>query len=304
MRVLQEMEDTAELEIRFVAMLSARDETLCREWIASGPDRDTDSMFRTFTVKAFQDGALGSRGARLLDDYSDRPGERGTSGGEYGFDESLVEEMMTAGFQAAIHAIGDGGNRQTLDYIEGVLERHPGARGLRHRIEHAQVVHPDDFGRFAELGIIASMQPQHSIEDKTWAEERVGPERIRGAYAWRTLRMTGTQLLFNSDLPGSDHSIWYGLHSAMTRKDPGQQPPGGWYPEQVMTPEEAVRGFTRWAAISAFVEDRTGILRPGYWADITVVDTDPLQVGGEAPERLLDGEVLMTIVGGRIVFER
>ena len=124
-------------------------------------------------------------GARLLDDYADRPGHRGVSGTQYGFDQALVADMMKAGFQIAIHAIGDAGDRETLDFIESVLRAQPESRALRHRIEHAQVLHPDDVPRFAKLGVIASMEPPHCVEDKAWAEARLGPQRVKGAYAWR-----------------------------------------------------------------------------------------------------------------------
>ncbi|PYQ39024.1 MAG: amidohydrolase, partial [Acidobacteria bacterium] len=267
-----------------------------------GPDRDQGRMLTTRAVKAFYDGALGSRGARLLDDYADRPGHRGVSGTQYGFDLSLVADMMKAGFQVAIHAIGDAGNRETLDFIESVLRAAPEARALRHRIEHAQVLHPDDVPRFARLGVIASMEPPHCVEDKAWAEARLGPQRVTGAYAWRTLRLAGSRLAFNSDLTGSDHDIFYGLHSAITRRDKQLQPPGGWYPEQRMTPEEAVRGYTTWNAYAASWEKESGVLAPGRWADITVMDIDPLVVGATDPDTLLRGSIRATIVAGQVAY--
>jgi hypothetical protein len=225
------------------------------------------------------------------------------SGGQYGFDQKLVAEMMKAGFQVGIHAIGDAGNRETLDFIESVLAQKPEGRALRHRIEHAQVVHPDDNPRFARLGVIASMEPPHAVEDKTWAEERLGPERIKGAYAWRSLRKAGARLAFNSDLTGSDHNIFYGLHAAMTRRDKKQEPVSGWYKEQSLTPEEAVRGYTTWNAYAASWEKESGVLAPGRWADVTVMDTDPLVVGATDPGKLLQGRIVATIVGGKLVYE-
>jgi predicted amidohydrolase YtcJ len=274
-----------------------------RDWLERGPDVGA-GMFTTRSVKAYYDGALGSRGARLLEDYSDMPGHRGVSGDEYGFNEEIVADMMKAGFQVGIHAIGDAGNRETLDFIESVYQAEPDARDYRHRIEHAQVVHPDDFERFADLNLIASMEPPHAVEDKTWAEDRLGPERVKGAYAWRTLRLLGVPLTFNSDLPGSDHDIFYGLHAAVTRRDKGLEPVGGWYPEQRLTAEEAVRGYTVWAARSAFLEQVTGTLELGRWADITVMDVDPLAVGSVAPAELLDGSIVLTVVGGRVVYRK
>ncbi|MBT8084094.1 MAG: amidohydrolase [Woeseia sp.] len=303
MAVLQQLEDEGRLPVRVYAMLSLRDEPLMREWIEKGPDKDNDSMLVTRTVKAFYDGALGSRGARMLYDYSDMPGHRGISGDGYGFNEALMAEAMAKGFQVAIHAIGDAGNREAMDILERIMNEHPASRDLRHRIEHAQVIHPDDIPRLGKLGFIASMEPPHAMEDKTWAEERVGPERILGAYAWRTLREAGARLTFNADNPGSDHSIFYGLHSAITRQDKDSQPEGGWYPEQRMTAEEAVRGYTDWSAYASFREDETGIIEDGRWADLTVLDIDPFLLAEERPADLLKGRVLMTIVGGEVVFD-
>jgi predicted amidohydrolase YtcJ len=224
------------------------------------------------------------------------------SGGEYGFDESLVADMIRAGFQVEIHAIGDAGNRETLDFFERMAAEFPSSKELRHKVVHAQVLHPDDVGRFAELNLIASMEPAHAVEDMPWAEERVGPERIRFAYAWRTLREAGARLIFNSDLAGTDHNIFYGLHAAITRRNKDLEPEGGWYPAQRMTPEEAVRGYTVWGAYAAFLEEHTGTLAPGRWADITVIDLDPLVIGAEQPGRLLEGSILLTIVNGTIVY--
>jgi predicted amidohydrolase YtcJ len=299
----ERLEAEDRLPLRVYSMLAARDPDLCEEWLEKGPDTDTKSMLRTLSVKAFYDAALGSRGARMIEDYSDMPGHRGVSGADYGFDQGLVARMIAAGFQSEIHAIGDAGNRETLDFLETVLTENPEARALRHKIVHAQVVHPDDFQRFADLEIAASMQPPHVAEDMDWAEDRVGPARIRGAYAWRTMRRTGVRLLLNSDLPGSDWDIFYGLHAAVTRRDKELQPSGGWYPEQALTPEEAIRGYTTWGAWAEFLEDVTGVIREGMRGDLTVMSVDPFQMGTTDPGRLLDGRILATVVAGGIVYE-
>ncbi|MEL7451452.1 MAG: amidohydrolase family protein, partial [Pseudomonadota bacterium] len=304
MAVLQQLEDSGELPIRVYAMLSLRDEPLIEQWISRGPDVDTDSMLVTRSVKAYYDGALGSRGARLLEDYADLPGHRGISGDSYGFNQALNTRVMKAGFQVAIHAIGDAGNREALDIIENVYRSEPATANNRHRIEHAQVLHPDDMPRLARLGVIASMEPPHAMEDKTWAEDRLGPNRIRGAYAWRSLREAGARLTFNADNPGSDHSIFYGLHSAIARKDKQGQPPGGWYPEEAMTPEEAIRGYTTWSAYASFSETDTGVIATGKRTDLTVMDIDPFVLGETDPAALLDGSILMTLVDGKIIYER
>jgi predicted amidohydrolase YtcJ len=304
MSILEQLEEEDRLPIRVYAMLSLRDADLIRRWIEKGPDTDNDSMLVTRAVKAYYDGALGSRGARLLYDYEDQPGHRGISGDGYGFDQALNAEAMKAGFQIAIHAIGDAGNREALDILEGVFREDPSTGNNRHRIEHAQVMHPDDIPRLGQLGIIASMEPPHAMEDKAWAESRLGPERILGAYAWRSLRESGADITFNADNPGSDHSIFYGLHSAITRQDKNMQPEGGWYPEQRLSSDESVRAYTIWSAYASFREDDTGIIDVGRWADLTVMDIDPFVLADESPSDILKGRILMTIVNGNVVYER
>lgn len=304
LRAFQALAERQELPLRVYAMLSARDAELAKQWVARGPLVDPHGWLDVRSVKAYYDGALGSRGARLLDDYSDKPGHRGVSGDGYGFDAAVVTDLINAGFQVGIHAIGDAGNRETLDYLERVAAAYPASKALRHRIEHAQILHADDVSRFGQLGVIASMEPPHAVEDKTWAEERLGAERIKGAYAWRSLRQAGATLTFNSDLPGSDHSIFYGLHAAITRRDKNLHPLDGWYPQQALTIEEALRAYTGWAAYAAFRESDTGVLAAGRWADITVLDIDPLQLAAASPQQLLNGEVVMTIVNGNLIYQR
>jgi predicted amidohydrolase YtcJ len=252
-------------------------------------------MLRIVGVKAFYDGALGSRGALLLAPYNDRPAERGRGGAEYGFDATLMTGAMARGFEIMIHAIGDAGNRQTLDFFESAFAMLPNARNRDHRIEHAQILAPADIERFAQLGVIASMQPGHAVEDMAWAEQRVGAERIKGGYAWRTLRKSGARLMFNSDMPGSSYDIFYMLHSAITRTDPKGMPAGGWFPNERMTPEEAVRGFTTSTGRDA------NVIAVGRRADLTLLDRDPFVTGTNEPARLIGGKAVATIVGGRIV---
>jgi len=299
---LQRLNSGNKLPLRVYVMMAERDPALLRRWLALGPDTANTAMLRVRGVKAFDDGALGSRGARLLADYADRPGQRGVVGANAGFNQPLVDSMMRAGFQVAVHAIGDQGNRETLDFFERVFTATPNARTGRHRIEHAQVLSAQDIPRFAKLGVIASMQPSHAVEDMAWAEQRLGPERVRGAYAWRTLRIAGARLVFSSDLPGPDNDIFYGLHSAVTRRDRSGQPPGGWYPNERMTPEEAVRGFTTWAAYASFVENDVGMISVGRRADLTLLSIDPFAVGTRSPDSLLTGRVRGTLVAGRMIY--
>ena len=288
------------LPIRVYAMLDGRDSSLVREWIRRGPRLGSDTSNLTVrAVKAYYDGALGSRGARMLADYSDRPGHRGVSGSNYGFDHRIAAAAMAAGFQIGIHAIGDEGNRASLDFIDSVMTAAPTARGLRHRIEHAQIVSSEDMPRFSRLGVIASMEPPHAVEDMPWAEERVGPVRIRGAYAWRTLRRQGAALVFSSDLPGSDWNLFYGWHSAIWRQDKSGQPAAGWYPDQRMRAEEAVRGYSTWAAHAAFDEGSAGSIAVGKRADFTAVSVDPFREATGAA--LLGGAVRLTVVRGVII---
>lgn len=302
MASLERLAAADSLPLRVYAMLSGRDSALVRQWITRGTFTSPNGMLVVRSVKAYFDGALGSRGAQLLADYSDMPGHRGVSGGAYGFDRTVVGDAMAAGFQVGIHAIGDAGNRATLDFIDSVTAAAPKARGLRHRIEHAQVVSPPDIPRFAASGIIASMQPPHAVEDKGWAEQRLGSERIKGAYAWRTLRRAGAAIAFSSDLPGSGWSPFYGLHSAIARMDTLGTPPGGWYPGERLTAEEAVRGYTSWAAFAGFDEQDAGTIAVGKRADFTVISVDPFRMA--APAELLAGAVQLTVSRGRVTYRR
>jgi predicted amidohydrolase YtcJ len=301
---LERLAASDRLPIRVWAMLSARDTALVARWIERGPDTTSGSMLTVRSVKAFYDGALGSRGALLIDDYVDQPGHRGRGGADYGFNDSLVTAAIGRGFQATIHAIGDAANRQTLDFYERGFAAHPDARAGRQRIEHAQVVAPSDMARFAELRVIASVQPGHAVEDMVWATDRIGPQRIRGAYAWRSLRAAGAPMLLSSDMPGSDLDFFYMLHAGVTRRDRKEKPAGGWFPEERLTPEEAVRGYTRWPAFASFTERDAGQLALSRRADVTIVDRDPFVVGTKEPDKLLGGSAVTTIVRGRIVYER
>lgn len=302
MAAFEHLAATQRLPVRVYAMLSGADHPLLERWRGKGRETPAEQqMLTTLGVKVFFDGALGSRGARLIAPYADRPGERGVATPEAGFDPTLTAAMMKAGFQVDIHAIGDAANREALDFIEAVMKDAPSAARARHRIEHAQVLDARDVPRFASAGVIASMQPSHAVEDMAWAEDRLGADRVRLAYAWRTLRRSGAHLVFSSDLPGTDHDVFYGLHSAITRQDRAGKPEGGWHAEQRMTAEEALRGYTTWAAYAEFAEDQTGALAAGRWADLTAMDIDPLDAGETEPARLLAGKITMTMVAGRIV---
>ncbi len=304
MEAFMELDEEGKLPLRVYAMIRATDEPMMKRWQTAGPYQSESNKLFVKSVKAFYDGALGSRGAKLIEDYSDRPGHRGVSGEDYGFNQDLVQNLIDAGFQVGIHAIGDAGNRETIEFLEKAAADNPQSLELRHRIEHAQVIHANDFERIGQLQLIASMQPPHAAEDKTWAEDRLGPDRILGAYAWRTLLQTGTGLVFGSDLTGSDHDIFYGLHSAISRRSKDLMPAEGWHMQEAVTEEEALRAYSSWAAYASFLEEETGKLQVGKWADITVLSIDPLESGRTNPGELLNGEVVMTIVGGEVVFEK
>jgi predicted amidohydrolase YtcJ len=300
---LEELNAKGQFAIPVYTMLAARDPAVMSAWASRKPLTGSSNLVIR-SVKAFYDGAMGSRGAFFFEDYSDRPGHRGSGGKDYGFDRDRMAAMMRTGFQVVIHAIGDRANREALDFLQEVMAASPDAKQSRPRIEHAQVVSPADVPRFAALGVIASMQPSHAVEDMPWAEARIGPERIKGAYAWRSLRRAGARMTFNSDLPATDYNIFYGLHSAVTRTDKEHQPSGGWRPEEALTIEEALRGWTSWAAYAEFREHDTGTLVGSRRADITVVDIDPMQMAEKEPHKLLGGKIVMTIAAGKIVFQK
>ncbi|MFG1794026.1 amidohydrolase [Nocardia sp. NPDC049149] len=259
-------------------------------------DSIADDMLRVRTVKLFADGALGSYGAALLEPYTDRPESRGLPQLQPAELTAQVRQVVSAGYQTAIHAIGDYGNRMALDAYTTVLASARGPR-LRHRIEHAQVLAPADLPRLAQLGLIASMQPSHATDDMNMAETRIGPTRLAGAYAWRSLLDHGTILAAGSDFPVSSYRPFDGIHAAVTRTDRDGQPIGGWHREQALTMVEALRAYTLYAAYASHQERNLGSIEPGKHADLVLVDQDPF-----SPQTALwRTEVLQTWVGGKCV---
>ena len=297
MQAYRNLADRGEMPLRIHAMADGDSEALawlCRE----GAYRHAGGRLQMRAVKLYVDGALGSRGAALLEDYSDDPGNRGLvlmSPDQLG---EAVAKARDCGIQVATHAIGDRGNRLVLDAYEAALAGHP---GLRWRIEHAQVLAPEDLPRLAGLGVIASMQPTHATSDMPWARERLGPDRIHGAYAWRSLRDSGARLALGSDFPVESVDPRLGLYAAATRTDAAGEPIGGWLPGEVLTPFEALRGFTRDAAWAGFAEAETGTLAEGLRADFVVVAEDPLAIPATG---LDDLTVLSTWVDGRAAYTR
>ncbi|MBL0914852.1 MAG: amidohydrolase family protein [Sphingopyxis sp.] len=252
-----------------------------------------DDRLRMVGVKLYLDGALGSRGAWLKQPYSDAPGQKGLP---LLTPAQLRNKMVRASmdkFQVAIHAIGDAANAEALAAIDDLSRDLPGER--RWRIEHAQIVDPLDIPKFAQLKVIASMQPVHQTSDRLMAEARLGPDRLKGAYAWRSLENAGVRLAFGSDVPVESANPFPGIAAAISRTDSAGQPVGGWHPEETVTRETALDGFTRNAAFAAFAEDRLGTLMPGMRADFLLIDSDPLLA---SPDEIRKMVPLETWIGG------
>lgn len=282
-----------------------------------------DNRLSVRALKLYVDGALGSRGAAMLEPYSDDPGNRGLTVTDEKSLRQSVEEALSHGFQVCTHAIGDRGNNIILGVYEAALKQHPDA-DLRLRVEHAQVLALDDIPRFKRLGVLPCMQPTHCTSDMYWAEARVGASRIRGAYAWRSLLETGVIIPGGSDFPVESPNPLLGIYAAVTRQDRFGRPKnvedvragfqlsaegirdpqafeGGWYASQKMTRIEAVRAFTSWAAFAGFQERLLGSLEKGKLADFVILSKDIVKV---APEEILTSVVEKTYVGGREVYAR
>jgi predicted amidohydrolase YtcJ len=290
--------DQDELSVRVYAMIYDVDQDFAA-LSAHGPligyaaDRLT-----VRSVKLFADGALGSRGAALLAPYSDQPDQRGLLFMSDAEMEHKIQTALAAGYQVNVHAIGDAANRQVLDGFEAAY-RAVGGRELRNRIEHAQVVALSDIPRFKQLNLVASMQPTHATSDMNMAQDRIGPERLKGAYAWRSFLQQGTRIAGGSDFPVESDNPFFGLHAAVTRTDHDGRPRGGWHPEQAMTLLEAFRAFTLDAAYAQHQEQQIGSLEPGKWADFILVDRDLFRM---PPADIWKIKVEQTWVAGRRVF--
>ncbi len=250
-------------------------------------------------IKLYADGALGSRGAALLAPYSDDSANSGHLLSPPAHIRSWAESALRRGFQVNVHAIGDRGNRIALDAFDSALRTVPRA-DHRFRVEHAQVISPQDIPRFAKLGVIPSMQATHQTSDMRWAESRVGPDRIRGAYAWRSLLNTGVVIPNGTDFPVEEVNPLLTFHAAVTRQDPQNSPVGGWYADQKMTREEALQSMTIWAAYAGFQESLLGSLTPGKYADFVVLDRDIMRV---PDTEILGTRVISTWIGGKRVYQ-
>jgi len=293
--VYMSMADDGALKMRIYAMLSNAGpnlDAMGEPIIAYGNDH-----LDIAAVKLYADGALGSRGAAMIEPYSDDVENRGLP--FYSLDDltAFTQKSNDMGFQVGIHAIGDLGNRLALDAFEKVQGGEPSR--LRNRIEHAQIITLDDIPRFAKLGIIAAVQATHATSDMNMAEDRIGPERIKGGYAWRRLLDSGAVLANGSDFPVELANPWHGLYAAVTRQDRTGEPEGGWYADQALTRAEALHSFTLAAAYAAHQEERLGSLEPGKWADFIIIDRNYFEIPASEIDDIL---VIETWVGGERVF--
>ncbi|MBW7887756.1 MAG: amidohydrolase [Bacteroidetes bacterium] len=276
-------------------------------------------------IKMLADGALGSRGAALMEPYSDEPGNRGLEITSKEKMKELAEDAVQHGFQVCVHAIGDRGNKNILDIYEELEQKYPAKAELaRFRVEHAQVLSNDDLLRFKKLHVLPSMQPIHCTSDMYWAQARLGPERIQGAYAWRRLLDDGNIIASGSDAPVENPNPLLGFYAAITRQDKDGIPQSaadvaahfqlsadgikdssnflnGWYPQEKMTREEALKSYTIWGAYAEFAEKEKGSLEPGKLADFVVLSKDIMKV---EPKQILSTLVDMTVVDGKIAYQR
>jgi predicted amidohydrolase YtcJ len=294
----QRLADRGQMPLRITAMADGDSEaleSLCRD----GLYRHPSGRLQMRAVKLYADGALGSRGAAMLEDYSDDHGNRGLMVMSPAQLAAAAAKAKGCGVQVATHAIGDRGNRETLDVYAKALGA-DAAGDHRWRVEHAQVLSPQDLPRLAGLHVIASMQPTHATSDMPWAQDRVGAQRIVGAYAWRQLRDSGARLALGSDFPVERVDPRLGLSAAVTRADGDGKPEGGWFPGEKLTAYEALRGFTLDAAYAGFAETEVGSLEAGKRADFVVLAEDPLAVPGAALKALT---VRATYVDGKPVYE-
>jgi hypothetical protein len=258
----------------------------------------TDPWLRTGALKTVTDGALGSRTAAMLAPYSDAPSTSGIMTMEPEKLRTLAIERDKAGFQLNFHAIGDRANRVALDVFEAVAKAN-GPRDRRDRIEHAQVVAASDFPRFARLQVIASMQPSHQTSDMRWAEQRVGPDRVKGAYAWATMQKFGVRLAFGTDYDVEPIAPFRGLYACVTRELPEGGPQGGWQPQEKISLDDCIRAYTSGSAYGEFMEGKKGELKAGEFADFIVLSKDLTKVD---PSEYVSTKVLRTVVGGRTVY--
>ena len=294
--------DAGRLKTRVYVMLSGSLATLEPEFRKGPVINYAGHRLSVRAIKIVADGALGSRGAALLEPYADEPSNTGlmTTTPEQIYAQTLAASR--AGFQTCVHAIGDRANRITLDIFERVQREVPGSRDLRMRDEHAQILDAAEIPRFARLNVVASMQSTHATSDMPWVPARIGPERTaEGAYVWQRLMKNGVVVANGSDFPVEEPNPMLGFYAAVTRQDPSGQPPGGWMPEERMSREEALKSFTWNAAYASHAEKDLGSLEVGKLADMVILDRNVMTI---EPKEILTTRVLFTIVGGEVTYEK
>lgn len=299
----ENMKQEGKLKTRIYAMLTGWDKKLLNEWFDKGIMVDTENLLTIRSVKLNCDGALGSRGAWLLEPYSDRPGHFGHETLPMEFVEETAISGLKHGFQVCAHAIGDRANREILDRYEFALKKFPeSTSNHRFRIEHAQHLHPDDIPRFAELQVIPAMQAVHMSSDRPWAIDRLGEKRIKeGAYMWQDLLQSGVPIVNGTDVPVEPINPIASFYASVSRKTLKGTPDGGYEPEQKMTREQALKSYTLDAAYGAFEEHIKGSISIGKLADFTIYNQDLMTVKEDG---ILNTEVVMTIFDGKIVYHR
>jgi len=298
--LFEAMAQQGDLNLRLYVMIGD-DAKALEHYFQVGPRSALyDGQVWVRAVKLYADGAMGSRGAALLEPYSDDPNNSGLLLSAPAHIEEVAKRGLAAGFQINTHAIGDRGNRVVLDAYEKALNARPAA-DHRFRVEHAQILHQDDIPRFAQLGVIPSMQASHQTSDMYWIGKRLGPTRLYGAYAWQSLLQTGVVIPNGSDFPVEEVNPLISFHASIARQDARDWPAGGWYPEQRMSREDALRSMTLWPAYAGFQEQAMGSITPGKYADFVVLDQDIMRVPASL---VLTTRVLETWVGGKRVFSR
>ncbi|MEN2281883.1 amidohydrolase [Algoriphagus sp. SE2] len=301
--LLLKFKNEGKLTSRHYMMLAGSDPELLENWYKRGPMIDSvDHLFSVRSIKLFCDGALGSRGAWLLEEYTDRPGHFGHETLPMEVVGQVSEKAIPAGFQVNSHAIGDRANREVLDEYEAAFEKYPDAKDLRFRIEHAQHIDPEDIPRFGEMGVIAAMQAIHLSSDRPWAIDRLGEKRIvDGAYVWQKLMQSGAVVANGTDAPVEPVDPIPSFFASVSRQTLEGTPDGGYEASQKMTREEALKSYTLDGAYAEFEEDFKGSIEVGKAADFTVFDKNIMEI----PEsEILNSKVMMTIVGGKIVYEK
>lgn len=292
----QSLAASGELPIRVYGMLDGNNNSLMADWFEQGIQDDPADWLDIRSIKVFYDGSLGSRTALMAEPYSDKP-EAANPSERVSPDAMLTlgKKANNKGFQMAVHAIGDEGNNRTLNIYDAALSA---PSDHRWRIEHAQVVLPDFYKRLADMGAIASMQPSHAMGDSGWAEDRVGAERIQHAYAWQRILAANGKLIFNSDLPGEPWTPMETLYFAVTRQKLDGSPNEGWYKNQAVSVETALRAMTIDNAYAAFQEAKLGSLEKGKWADFIIIDQNPMSV---SPDVIKDIKIKQTWIAGSLV---